>query len=84
MDTNRDAVNGEALGFEAALSALEDVVTRLEAGTLELEEAVALYQRGRALSARCQALLDQAELRIQQLSPGGEGASVLEPFDADG
>ncbi len=64
------------LSFEDAFAQLEEVVRRLEGGDLPLQEALALYERGVALAAHCQGLLDRAELRVTQL-PGEEG----EPFD---
>lgn len=69
----------EALSFEAAFEALETVVAELEAGRPALEEALALYERGQALAARCAQLLDGAELRVQALTPEG----ALTPFEAD-
>ncbi|MCU0512040.1 MAG: exodeoxyribonuclease VII small subunit [Anaerolineae bacterium] len=66
------------LSFEQAYAELEDVVRRLEAGTLPLAEAVTLYERGQQLSARCQALLDSAELRIQALAEDGS-TTPLQP-----
>jgi exodeoxyribonuclease VII small subunit len=67
------------LPFEAAFSQLEEVVQRLEGGDLPLEESLALYERGIALAGHCQTLLDQAELRVTQLT--GEGEE--EPFEED-
>lgn len=67
----------EELTFEEAFTELEETVRRLEAGGLTLEESLALYERGQALAARCNALLDQAELKVRQLTPGGEEV----PFD---
>lgn len=61
-----------ALSFERAYEALEEVIAKLESGELSLEESVTLYERGKLLSARCQALLDNAELRIQKLSDDGK------------
>ena len=60
-----------ALSFEAAYSELETIIAGLEAGDLPLEETMALYERGRLLSRRCQDLLDAAELRIQQIDAEG-------------
>ncbi|MCU0465833.1 MAG: exodeoxyribonuclease VII small subunit [Anaerolineae bacterium] len=57
-----------SMAFEQAFSALQEAVTRLESGEMTLEESVALYERGRLLAARCQALLDAAELRVRQVS----------------
>lgn len=56
---------------------LQQVVERLEAGGLPLAEALALYEEGVALSARCQQLLDAAELRVQQLRVGGDGVELV-------
>ncbi|HOT91938.1 MAG TPA: exodeoxyribonuclease VII small subunit [Anaerolineae bacterium] len=61
----------EQMSFEAALTELEAIVEKLEDGTLDLNQTVILYQRGRALAARCQQLLDTVELQIQQLTPAG-------------
>jgi len=42
----------------------------MEAGDLTLEEALAAYEKGVRLARRCQAALDEAQLRVQQLSEG--------------
>ncbi len=72
----------ENLSFEAAMAELESVVEKLEDGTLDLQQTVLLYQRGRALAAHCQSLLDTTELRIQQLVPDDAGGHTPAPFDA--
>ncbi|HEU5100389.1 MAG TPA: exodeoxyribonuclease VII small subunit [Roseiflexaceae bacterium] len=56
--------------YEALYARMQAIVARLEAGQLPLEEALALYEEGVTVAAACQRLLDQAELRIQELSPG--------------
>ena len=53
------------LSYEAAYQELEALVARMESGELPLEESVKLYERGQRLSAHCQALLEQAELKIK-------------------
>lgn len=65
-------------GFEAALSALETLVARMEAGDLPLEESLQEYQRGMQLVHRCQQALDQAQARMQQLlaEPGEPGPAT--------
>ena len=65
----------EDLPFESAYSELESVVQRLEGGELSLEDALSLYERGQMLARHCQALLDQAELRVTVLS-GDKQAEV--------
>ena len=69
----------ENLTFEQAFAELEETVRRLEAGGLALEESLALFERGQALAARCNAQLDQAELKVRQLSPEG-----VVPFESEG
>ena len=53
--------------FEDALTALEQVARRLEAGNLSLADSVRCYEIGSRLAARCAAMLDEAELRISRL-----------------
>lgn len=62
----------EALTFEEALAELEEIVERLDAGELLLEEALALFERGQALAARCSEQLEAASLRVEQLTEHGE------------
>ena len=56
--------------YESLYARMQAIVARLEAGQLPLDEALALYEEGVTVAAACQRLLDQAELRIQELSPG--------------
>ena len=54
----------EELTYEAARAELEDVVRRLEAGGLTLEESLALWERGEALAATCEQWLAGARARL--------------------
>jgi exodeoxyribonuclease VII small subunit len=56
------------LSFEQTLSQLTGLVEKLESGELPLEESVAAFEQGVKLSRRCEALLDQAEQRLQVLN----------------
>jgi exodeoxyribonuclease VII small subunit len=56
------------LTYEQARAELVSVVQALEAGSQTLEEALALWERGEALAARCQEWLDGAKARIQAAS----------------
>lgn len=62
------------LSFEAAMAELETIVRRLESGDVNLEESVTLYERGQALRQHCEARLKAAELRVEQVSIGADGA----------
>ncbi len=59
--------------FEAALAELEGIVDRLEKANVTLEELINLYERGEALKARCEALLKDAEVRIEKIVLGADG-----------
>jgi exodeoxyribonuclease VII small subunit len=65
----------EQLSFEDALAELEDIVARLEAGELTLEESLALFERGQRLAGLCHAALDRAELRLEELRTEPPGDS---------
>jgi exodeoxyribonuclease VII small subunit len=60
----------DKLSFEQALAKLTELVASLESGELPLEESVAAFEQGVQLSRRCEALLDQAEQRLQVLNSG--------------
>jgi exodeoxyribonuclease VII small subunit len=55
----------EEMSFEEAMAALEAVVARLERGEVPLEESIALYEKGNALRAHCEARLKAAEERVE-------------------
>ena len=71
----------EALSFEAALRELESIVGRLEQGEVDLEDSIALYERGTALKAHCEKKLKSAEARLEKIVLGPEGAKGTEPAD---
>jgi exodeoxyribonuclease VII small subunit len=60
------------LTFEAALKELEALVARLEEGDLALEHSLEMFERGQALTDYCNSLLDDASLRVEQLTVDGE------------
>ena len=73
----------DALTFDDALAELQRTVADLEAGGQPLEAAIALYERGVALQARCDRLLTDARLRVEQLVTRAGGALEVRPVDAD-
>ena len=56
------------LTYEEAYAELESVVEQLEDGTLPLEKSLMLFERGQALSKHCGELLEQAEIKLKQLT----------------
>jgi len=70
----------EELTFEEALKALKETVEKLESEDMSLEESLKLFEFGMQLSERCSQLLDEAELKIKQLTTDENGERKLEPF----
>jgi exodeoxyribonuclease VII small subunit len=66
--TKTDQPLVEEYFYEQALAELETIVASLEANKLSLEETMALFERGQALTKHCIELLDKAELRVKKVS----------------
>ena len=64
------------LGFEAQLKALEEIVAKLEEGSLPLEESLDLFEKGIRLSRELQGALQSASLRVTRLLEGDPPAEV--------
>jgi exodeoxyribonuclease VII small subunit len=62
-----------ALSFEDALKQLEAIVGRLESGEVPLDQAISLYEEGDRLRKLCQARLDAAQARIEQVRADPNG-----------
>ena len=70
------------LSFEGALGELEEIVKNLERGDVDLEDSIALYERGQALKSHCEAKLKNAETRLEKLVLGAAGPVGSESMDA--
>lgn len=71
----------ETLSFEAALKELEGIVSRLEQGQVDLEDSIALYERGQTLKAHCEKKLKAAEGRLEKIVLGAQGPVGTEPVE---
>ena len=67
------------LPFEEALKKLESVVEAMESGELPLESLLAKFEEGTRLVKACQAKLEEAELKINQLDQNAAGEPVIQP-----
>lgn len=82
--TEKDEAAGDvsAMPFEKAMQELERIVADLEKGAVSLDDSVRLYARGKALQARCEKLLQEAEARVEKITFGENGAPKgVEPLD---
>ncbi|MEM9724724.1 MAG: exodeoxyribonuclease VII small subunit [Pseudomonadota bacterium] len=66
----------EAMSFEQAMAALEQIVGQLESGRVDLEQSITLYERGALLRSHCEAKLRSAAMRVEQIVQGADGAAT--------
>jgi exodeoxyribonuclease VII small subunit len=71
----------ENLPFEEALKRLENIVESMEAQDLPLETLLARYEEGATLSRLCQAKLNEADVKIQQLEKNSRGELTAKPIN---
>ena len=72
------------LPFEEALRRLEEIVSQLEGGQVPLEKSIEIYETGNHLRAHCEALLKNAEARIEKITLSANGAPKgTEPLDVE-
>ena len=72
------------LTFETAQKELEQIVERLERGEAELDDAIALWERGEELLRFCLTRLETAEGRIEELAQRAASTAPLPPADNSG
>lgn len=73
----------DGVSFEKALAELEAIVQKLESGSVDLEESIALYERGAALKAHCEAKLKAAQERIEKIVVSADGKPKTEAASFD-
>jgi exodeoxyribonuclease VII small subunit len=72
----------EEISFEEALKGLEAIVSKLETGSLRLEEALEVFEEGVRLARICSKRLEEGEKRISILLRSENGELVERPFEA--
>ena len=78
------AADIQAMTFEQALAALDEIVRRLESGSVSLEESIAIYARGTQLKRFCELKLKAAESQVEKIVAGSDGQPAgLAPIDGD-
>ena len=72
------------MAFEEALEELEKIVSSLEGGDVPLDQSIARYERGEALRAHCQKLLQAAEAKVEKIRANAGGQAIgTEPLDPE-
>jgi exodeoxyribonuclease VII small subunit len=57
----------DQLTYEQAFDELDDLISELESGEHPLDVSINLFERGQILAQHCSKLLEQADLKVQQL-----------------
>ena len=81
--TERQGSKPPAKSFEGAFASLEEIVRKLEAGGLSLDEATQLFESGMKLATKCNEILSSAELKITRLQSNFAEQMNLVPGDED-
>jgi exodeoxyribonuclease VII small subunit len=77
-----DPTTPNELSFEKAFAQLQELVKKLEGGTLPLEESLKAFEEGVRLTRHCQESLSAAELKVEQLMKiGADGKTQTKPFE---
>jgi len=58
------------LGYESAMTELEQIVADMEAGELSLEDSLVAYKRGAELLTFCRGRLEDAQQQVRVLEEG--------------
>ncbi len=66
--------------FEEVMAELSGILDQLEGGELSLERSIQLYERGAALSRHGQAMLTEAQLKIDKLTRMGLSGVESRPY----
>ena len=72
------------LTYERALEELDGLISQLETGRVDLEQALICYERATKLAQHCQELLDRTEAKVSKLVLGGGGRVEERPYDLEG
>ena len=68
------------LSFEEALEQLEEIVSKLEDGSINLEESIEEYTRGVHLKNHCETKLKEATLKVEQITIDKDGKFSIKEF----
>jgi len=63
----------EKMTFEESLKALEELVDRLENGSLDLDKSLEVYESAIKLRDHCRDILEKSERRVQKIMETSEG-----------
>ena len=83
MSDNSTTENIKDLTFEAALKELEEIVSQLDTGSIDLDKAVEAYEKGAKLKQHCEKKLKEAQLRIEKIEVDKNGDITTNVMDTE-
>ncbi|MBT7076794.1 MAG: exodeoxyribonuclease VII small subunit [Pelagibacterales bacterium] len=83
MADNTTIKDIDSLTFEVALKSLEEIVSQLDAGSIDLDKAVDAYERGAKLKEHCEKKLKEAQLRIEKIEVDKNGEVTTKVMDTE-
>lgn len=63
-----EAASVATLSYEAALAELEELVQKVEDGSLSLEEGIRAHRRATLLLRHCESILNAAQAQIEEIA----------------
>lgn len=67
--------------LESSLERLEIIVDKMDSEQVDLEESIALFKEGMALTQYCRKLIDDAEQQVTQLVADADGNLTLDDYE---
>ena len=64
--------------FEENLAQLEELVRKLEAGNLDLDESLKIYEDAIVLREKCRKFLEESERKVEKLMETAQGVKKEE------
>ena len=75
--------NKKNISFEEAMTALEETVSRLECGSVSLEESLKEFEEAIRLVKLCGQKLEAAKQKVKILVENEDGSITDKPFDVN-
>ena len=66
--------------YEEELAALEEIIGKMESGSMPLDESIDYFKKGTELIKYCENLLDKYEKLITTVTAGPDGEIVENPL----
>lgn len=67
--------------FEESMKALEEMVSKLENGGLDLDESLKIYEEAIVLRDRCKKILEDGERKVAKILETADGNIVKEELN---